>query len=77
MKRKILEMTKQIYLELPKDKDTVLAQTIDLAEIEKLGLLDKVVKPWVSTRIKQLLGVEEQNIIRMVMTHLKSVGVTP
>jgi hypothetical protein len=44
---------------MPRDKPTVLNSKIDLKRLHSLNLLDKVMKPWVAKKIKELLGVEE------------------
>ena len=41
-----------------------------------MGLLERTIKPFIAGKIKQLLGVEEQAMIRLVYDHLK-MGATP
>jgi hypothetical protein len=63
---------KEIYLSLPKAKEEILGHALDFAGMQQLNLLEKVVRPWVAKKIKELLGVEEQAMINLVLSHLKS-----
>ena len=46
-------------MSLPKAKDEVLSHSLDFAKMQQLNLLEKVLRPWVAKKIKELLGVEE------------------
>ena len=48
-----------------------------MKRLAKLHLLDKIIKPWVAKKIKELLGVEEQAMISLVVGHLKNGAATP
>jgi RNA-binding protein 25 len=72
----MFEKTKQIYLSLPKGRDEILGCSLDFAAMQPLNLLEKVVRPWVAKKIKELLGVEEQAMINLVVGHLKSGSAT-
>ena len=67
-----LQKAKEIYLSLPKGKEEILKYTLDFAAMQALNLLERVVRPWVAKKIKELLGVEEQAMINLVVGHLKS-----
>lgn len=57
---------------MPKGKEDVLKHALDFTAMQNLNLLEKVVRPWVAKKIKEMLGVEEQAMINLVLTHLKS-----
>ncbi len=57
---------------LPKAKEEILSHSLDFTAMQTLNLLEKVVRPWVAKKIKELLGVEEQAMINLVLVHLKS-----
>jgi len=57
---------------LPKAKEEILSHSLDFTAMQALNLLEKVVRPWVAKKIKELLGVEEQAMINLVLGHLKS-----
>lgn len=44
--------------------------------MQPFNLLEKVVRPWIAKKIKELLGVEEQAMINLVVGHLKSGSAT-
>ena len=57
---------------MPKGKEDVLKHALDFKAMQNFNLLEKVVRPWVAKKIKEMLGVEEQAMINLVLTHLKS-----
>ena len=61
---------------MPKARAEVCQSTIDFHAFTEFNILEKTVRPWVSQKIKVLLGVEEQSMIRLVMTHLQSGSAT-
>ena len=54
-----LQKVKEIYQGLPKAKEEILSHSLDFAAMQTLNILEKVVRPWVAKKIKELLGVEE------------------
>lgn len=42
-----------------------------MSQLIHFNLLEKNVRPFVANKIKQLLGVEEQAMIKLVLDHLK------
>lgn len=64
-------------MSMPKDKATVLGYELDFQQISEHNLIEKVVRKWVASKIKQLLGVEEQAMINLVVGHLKTMQATP
>ena len=59
-------------MSMPKEKEEILKHVLDFAAMLTLNILEKVVRPWVAKKIKELLGVEEQAMINLVLGHLKS-----
>lgn len=66
-----------MFTKLPRDKKEVLATKVDWEGINEHGLTQRVIKPWVSKRIKEYLGVEEQAMISLVVSHVSSGKCTP
>lgn len=66
-----LEKVKAIYRKLPQGKQATLESPVDMAQLIEYNLLEKNVRPFVANKIKQLLGVEEQAMIKLVLDHLK------
>ena len=62
---------------MPKDKSVVLAYQLNFTKMTELNLFEKVVRKWVASKIKVLLGVEEQAMINLVLLHLKTNSATP
>lgn len=62
---------------MPRDKSEVLASSIDFAAMADLNLFERVIRQWVTSKIKALLGVEEQAMINLVLVHLKTCAATP
>jgi hypothetical protein len=44
---------------MPKNKTQVLASVLDFKAMATLNLFEKVVRTWVASKIKALLGIEE------------------
>jgi hypothetical protein len=44
---------------MPRQRTAVLESKIDFAKLVELNLLEKTIKPFIASKIKQLLGVEE------------------
>ena len=63
--------SKDIYMSLPKDKDRVFAFPLNYESLESHQVFDKIVRPWVAKKIKEYLGVEEEAMIRLVITHVQ------
>lgn len=61
---------------MPKVRAEVCQCKVDFSAFAEFNVLEKTVRPWVSQKIKVLLGVEEQSMIRLVMTHLASGSAT-
>lgn len=55
----------------------VLTSKIDFAAMEQLGLFDKSIRTFVAKKIKELLGVEELVMIKLVVDHLRQGQATP
>ena len=72
IQRQLIEKTKQIYMQMPRDKESVLSASIDFPQLVERNLIEKVVRKWVAAKIKQLLGVEEQAMINLVCVHLRT-----
>lgn len=75
--RLLLEKTKEIYKRLPKQKGQVLESRINFSALTELNLFERVIRQWVTSRIKALLGVEEQAMINLVVGHLKTCKASP
>ena len=61
---------------MPKARAEVCHSKIDFSAFTEFNILEKTVRPWVSQKIKVLLGVEEQSMIRLVMTNLATGSAT-
>ena len=77
IQRAKLAKAKEIYMQMPRERDAVMASEIDWPKVTELGLLERVVRPWVGKKIKELLGVEEQTMISLVVGHLRNGKATP
>ena len=62
---------------MPKRHEEVLGAQIDFGAMEELGLFEKSVRVFVAKKIKELLGVEELDMIKLVINHLRSGFATP
>ena len=63
---------KQIYLNLPTKKADIFAVTLNYEALEEHSLVEKMVRPWVTRKIKEYLGVEEQAMISLVIKHIEA-----
>ena len=63
---------KQIYLKLPTKKDDIFGVTLDYDALEEHCLIEKMVRPWVTRKVKEYLGVEEQALISLVIKHIRA-----
>ncbi len=55
----------------------MLGYQLNFTKMTELNLFEKVVRKWVASKIKVLLGVEEQAMINLVLMHLKTNQATP
>ena len=51
--------TKSLYMRLPREREEVFTVEIDWKDLINMGVLERVVRPWVAKKIKEYLGVEE------------------
>ena len=63
---------KQIYLNLPTKKDDIFAVSFNYEAMEEHSLIEKMVRPWVTRKVKEYLGVEEQALINLVIKHIQA-----
>ena len=61
---------KQIYLKLPTKKEDIFAFSLNYEALEEYSLIEKMVRPWVTRKVKEYLGVEEQALISLVIKHI-------
>ena len=61
---------KQIYLKLPTKKEDIFAFSLNYEALEEYSLVEKMVRPWVTRKVKEYLGVEEQALISLVIKHI-------
>ena len=61
---------KQIYLKLPTKKEDIFGFTLNYEALEEYSLVEKMVRPWVTRKVKEYLGVEEQALISLVIKHI-------
>ena len=65
-----MRLSKIVYAKLPKDQSVVLETQIQWPLLEKENVTERVVRPWVAKKVKEYLGVEEQDMISLVVSHL-------
>lgn len=65
-----MRLSKIVYAKLPKDQSVVLETQIKWPLLAKENVTERVVRPWVAKKVKEYLGVEEQDMISLVVSHL-------
>lgn len=70
-KKEILEKVKQIYYSLPSNDNDILEYPLNWEALLSLNIIDAVMQKIVSTRVKDILHVEEPSLIRWVLDTLK------
>jgi len=60
-----------IVKRIPVEKDELFAYKIDWATVEKNKVLDEQVRPWVTSKVVELLGTAEQDIIDFVLQKVR------
>jgi len=61
---------KRLIATIPTGKDALLAYDVDWLPIEKGGLIEKKMRPWVTKKIADYLGEEEPMLIKYVLEML-------
>jgi hypothetical protein len=75
LNQQILDLSKEIYLRLPKARDEIFAAEIDWEALRAHNVFELKAKPWITKKIKEYLGVEEFAMISLVMGHISSTTV--
>ena len=74
MEKRILDKSKNIFVNLPRYRDEVFTASIDvdMNVLVENQVIEKIARPFVAKKIKEYLGVEEDAMIKLVINHLTS-----
>lgn len=70
-KRRREERAQKIVARIPVEKDELFAYNIDWGLVEKNKVLDEQVRPWVTSKVVELLGNAEQDVIDFVLQKVR------
>ncbi|KAH3764640.1 RNA-binding protein 25 [Pelomyxa schiedti] len=62
---------KQLINSIPTDKEGLVKYTINWALVDQFQIIDKRIKPWVSKKIVEFLGEEEETFMQFVTSKLE------
>eukprot|EP01105_Mastigella_eilhardi_P016663 TRINITY_DN380_c0_g1_i2.p1 TRINITY_DN380_c0_g1~~TRINITY_DN380_c0_g1_i2.p1 ORF type:complete len:720 (+),score=230.24 TRINITY_DN380_c0_g1_i2:316-2160(+) len=62
---------KQLVGKIPTDKDSLFAYAVDWATVDSSGLVENRLRPWITKKISEYMGEEEETLINFVVSKLK------
>ena len=63
---------REIASKVPTDKEELFAYKLDWGLIEKFNILKESIEPWVSKKLEEYLGENEESLCKFIMTKLTS-----
>jgi RNA-binding protein 25 len=66
----LLELNKQIYRQIPKEKDELLKHQINWNIVNKYDILESKIRPWLSKILIEYIGEDEPNLKSMIIKKL-------
>ncbi len=66
----LLELNKQIYKQIPKEKDELLKHQINWNIVNKYDILETKIRPWLSKILIEYIGEDEPNLKSMIIKKL-------
>jgi RNA-binding protein 25 len=67
---KLMELHKQIFEMIPKNKDELFKFPINWSLVYKYNILENKIKPWLGKKLKEYLGEDEPTLIAMIIKKL-------
>lgn len=65
--KKTIEMQKELYKQIPQDKDELFKFPINWGVLIKFDLLESKLKPWLGKKTKEYLSEEEPHTIASIL----------
>ena len=69
--KKDFEKLKKLFESIPKDKNGLYKYPIDWNIADKNEIYEKRLRPWITQKVREYLGVEEQDLIKMILKKVK------
>ena len=59
-----------MHTQVPKDREELFAYPVDWVVIERCNIIKSKMRPWITKKIKEYLGEEEQTLINFITNKL-------
>ena len=68
---KELEQLKALFEAVPKSKKALYKYPIDYNLIERADIIERKIKPWISSKLQEYLGTDEDELVKLIIKKVK------